>query len=127
MADIIFRRTEFQDNVIGNDRPVYGNNKLVPEPTPTPTPSNTPTSTPAPTPTPTPSATPPVFYYSIFECGVPFGPSYTVKSFDKLIVGNSLKVQGDDITCYEVSGNASAPEDYTASASFNDCGECQVS
>ena len=106
--------------------------QLFPDPTPYPTPTPTPTSTITPTPTstpaptPTPSATEPVFYYSIFECNDPFGPSFTLKSNKALSVGNSVKIVGDDITCYEVSGTASAPHDYVMSQSFADCATCQA-
>ena len=55
---IPFRNTEFDNNPIGNDRPIYGNEKLPPSPTPTisVTPSITPTI--SLTPTITPSITP---------------------------------------------------------------------
>jgi hypothetical protein len=95
--------------------------QLYPEPTPEPSP--TPTSTPSPTPTPT--ATPPVYYYSVFECGDPFGPTYVVKHTSTLSAGNSVKVEGDDFTCYEVSTTSSAPEDYIVSQAYDDCGTCQ--
>ena len=96
-----------------------------PSPSPSPTPTITPTQTTTPTPTPTPTATPPVYYYSVFECGDPFGPSFVVKHTSTLIAGNSVKVVGDDITCYEVSTTASAPEDYTVSQAYDDCATCQ--
>ena len=98
-----------------------------PEPTPTPSQTASVTLTPTSTPsvTPTPSATPPVYYYEVFECGVPFGPTYVVKHNSTLNAGNSVKVVGDDITCYEVSTTASAPEDYTVSQGYDDCATCQ--
>ena len=105
--------------------------QLFPDPTlyPTPTPSATvtptPTSTPAATPTPTPSATPVYYYYSIFVCADPFGPSYTVRSNTTLNPGDSVKIVGDDITCYEVSSSATAPHDYVVSTRYPDCGTCQ--
>jgi len=90
-------------------------------PTPTPTPTNTPSPTPTPTPSPVPS------YYSVFECNDPFGPSFVVKYYGTISVGESVKIIGDPVTCYEVSSTASAPEDYEVSDVFGDCTECQTS
>ena len=66
MSNVRFRNTDFVDNPIGYDRPIYGNYVIGLTPsvslTPTSTPSITPTPSSSPiaslTPTPTPSATP---------------------------------------------------------------------
>ena len=128
---VIKKRVVWTTDNFGREYPIYDSNVVVADPSPTPTPSitptNTPTTTPQPTPTPTPTGTPPVLYYSIFECGDPFGPTFVVKTIGvKLSVGEAVKIVGNDITCYEVSAVASAPEDYDLSANFADCAECQA-
>lgn len=94
-----------------------------PTPTPTPTPSNTPSPTPTPTPTPTPS----VYYYNVFNCNDPFGPSYVVKSVSGVInSGQAVKIVGNDIDCWEIIDETIGPEIYTVSSIFADCATCQA-
>jgi len=133
----IFRRKTFS-TYLGENRAL---NDIITDytviPSPTPTPSVTPTNTPNPTPTPTVTSTPAVTptptsspvpsYYSVFECNDPFGPSFVVKYYGTISVGESVKIIGDPVTCYEVSSTASAPEDYEVSDVFRDCTECLTS
>ena len=120
-----------------NGEPLFNFGGLIPPvlfpdllPSPTPTPSNTPTptpsSTPVPTPTPTPSATPTYYYYNVFVCGDPFGPSYVVRSSSTLLPGEAVKVVGDDITCFEIIDAGLPPHNYIVQTRFTDCGTCQL-
>ena len=74
MGNVPKRNTEFIDNPIGRDRPIYGNEEL-PPPTPTPSvssgyipPSPTPSSSPIP-PTPTPTFVCNCYSFSAFNNG----------------------------------------------------------
>src|SRR5210317_1590752 len=128
---VIKKNVVWTTDNFGREYPIYDSRVVVADPSPTPTPSITPTNTPSPTPTPTSSPTPtpsPVAsYYSVFICNDPFGPTFVVKYYGTLLVGEAVKVVGDDITCYEVSSTASAPEDYDVSAVFRDCDDCLTS
>ena len=98
-----FRNTDFI-NLFGDpDRPVYGNELVIPAPpsptpsiTPTQTPQPTPSSTPAPTPSLTPSPTPPLDPSTI--AGLSAWYDFSDSSYVSLS-GNEI------ITAYDRSGN----------------------
>ena len=114
----------------GREYPIYDTNVLGPQPSPTPTPtttpSPTPSSTPAATPTPTPSSTPTYYYYNVFDCNDPFGPTYVVRSTATLSGGQAVKVEEDEIPCYEVIDPGTPPHQYVVKFIFADCATCQL-
>lgn len=121
----------------GKEYPIYDARVVVADPSPTPTPSvtpsptptitPTPTSTPSPTPTLTPSPSPNVYYYNVFNCNDPFGPTYVVKSIGILInPGEVVKVVGNDIDCWEIIDPGIAPEQFDVATIFPDCAACQL-
>jgi hypothetical protein len=97
---------------------------ILASPTPTPTPSLTPTLTPTPTPSITPSAQ--FFIYDAQDCNDPFANPVVVKSTSFLVIGSSVKVVGDDNTCYEILNTGFPPEDFIVNTTYTDCGDCSA-
>ena len=120
----------------GKEYPIYDARVVVADPSPTPTPSvtpsptptitPTPTGTPAATPTPTPSSTPTYYYYNVFDCNDPFGPTYVVRSTATLSGGQAVKVVEDEIPCFEVIDPGLPPQQYVVKLIFADCATCQA-
>jgi hypothetical protein len=106
--------------------PIQPTPSPTPSPTATITPTPTQTSSPTPTPTITPTSSPSFLYYDVQDCNDPFAAPIVVKTFTTLLIGSSIKISGDSLTCYEVLNVGFAPEDAIVDVIYTDCATCNA-
>ncbi len=102
MSNVSFRNTDFVNNPIGNDRPIYGNEFIPP---------------------PTPSPSPVYYYYEVQSCSGPF--IGWIRSTSVLSIGQVFYSPTEG--CIEVFSTATTETDLTDyTTEYASCAACET-